>query len=30
MSTTAIVLMLIAIAVIWGGFILSVLKLPKE
>lgn len=30
MSTTAIVMMLIALIVIWGGFILSVLRLPKE
>lgn len=30
MSTTAIIMMLIALAVIWGGFIVSVLRLPKE
>ncbi|MCP2039801.1 hypothetical protein L1281_000371 [Neisseria sp. HSC-16F19] len=30
MSTTAIVMMLIALVVIWGGFILSILRLPKE
>ncbi len=30
MSTTAIVMMLIALVVIWGGFIVSVLRLPKE
>lgn len=30
MSTTAIVMMLIALIVIWGGFVLSVLRLPKE
>lgn len=30
MSTIAIVMMLIALIVIWGGFILSVLRLPKE
>ena len=30
MSTIAIVMMLIALIVIWGGFIFSVLRLPKE
>ena len=30
MSTIAIVMMLIALIVIWGGFILSVLRLPNE
>lgn len=30
MSTSAIVMMLIALIVIWGGFIVSVLRLPKE
>ncbi len=30
MSTIAIVMMLIALVVIWGGFIVSVLRLPKE
>ncbi|MDO4769848.1 MAG: methionine/alanine import family NSS transporter small subunit [Brachymonas sp.] len=30
MSTTAIVMMLIALIVIWGGFVLSVMRLPKE
>lgn len=30
MSTTAIVMMLIALTVIWGGFIASILRLPKE
>lgn len=30
MSTTAIVMMLIALLVIWGGFVLAVLRLPKE
>lgn len=30
MSTTAIIVMLITIVVIWGGFIASVLRLPKE
>lgn len=30
MSTEAIVMMVVALAVIWGGFILAVLKLPKD
>lgn len=30
MSTIAIVMMLVALVVIWGGFIVSVLRLPKE
>lgn len=30
MSTTAIVMMLIALVVIWGGFVLAVMRLPKE
>ena len=30
MSTSAIVMMIIALVVIWGGFIVSVLRLPKE
>ncbi|MDO4249755.1 MAG: methionine/alanine import family NSS transporter small subunit [Neisseria sp.] len=30
MSTIAIVMMLVMIVVIWGGFILSVWRLPKE
>lgn len=30
MSTSAIIMMLIALIVIWGGFIVSVLRLPKE
>ncbi|HFC8455430.1 MULTISPECIES: methionine/alanine import family NSS transporter small subunit [Neisseria] len=30
MSTSAIVMMLVALIVIWGGFIVSVLRLPKE
>ena len=30
MSTSAIILMLVALIVIWGGFIVSVLRLPKE
>lgn len=30
MSTSAITMMLVALIVIWGGFIVSVLRLPKE
>ena len=30
MSTSAIVMMLVALIVIWGGLIVSVLRLPKE
>ncbi|UTG68639.1 methionine/alanine import family NSS transporter small subunit [Neisseria subflava] len=30
MSTSAIIMMLVALVVIWGGFIVSVLRLPKE
>ena len=30
MRTSAIVMMLVALIVIWGGFIVSVLRLPKE
>ena len=30
MSTSAIVMMLVALIVIWGGVIVSVLRLPKE
>ena len=30
MSTSAIVMMLIALLVIWGGLVLSALHLPKE
>ena len=30
MSTSAIIMMLVALIVIWGGFIVSVLSLPKE
>lgn len=30
MSTSAIVMMIIALVVIWGGFVLSVWRLPKE
>ena len=30
MSTSAIIMMLVALIVSWGGFIVSVLRLPKE
>ena len=30
MSTSAIIMMLVALIVIWGGFIVSILRLPKE
>ena len=30
MSTAAIIMMLIMIVIIWGGFIVSILRLPKE
>ncbi len=30
MSTSAIMMMVIALVVIWGGLIVSVLRLPKE
>lgn len=30
MNTSAIVMMVIAIAVIWGGLIAAILRLPKE
>ena len=30
MSISAIVMMLVALIVIWGGFIVSVLRLPRE
>ncbi|MGF7432618.1 methionine/alanine import family NSS transporter small subunit [Pasteurella bettyae] len=30
MSTTAIIMMIVALVVIWGGFVLSVIRLPKE
>ena len=30
MSTSAIIMMLVALIVIWGGFIVSLLRLPKE
>ncbi|MDU8925001.1 methionine/alanine import family NSS transporter small subunit [Pasteurellaceae bacterium LIM206] len=30
MSTTAIIMMIVALAVIWGGLVLAILRLPKE
>ncbi|PVX39278.1 putative methionine/alanine importer small subunit [Pasteurella langaaensis DSM 22999] len=30
MSTSAIIMMTVALVIIWGGLILSVLRLPKE
>lgn len=30
MSTTAIIMMAVALIIIWGGLLLSVLRLPKE
>ncbi|MFD1805845.1 methionine/alanine import family NSS transporter small subunit [Pasteurella oralis] len=30
MSSSAIIMMLVALAIIWGGLIISVLRLPKE
>lgn len=30
MSSTAIIMMIVAIVVIWGGLIVSFLRLPKE
>ena len=30
MSTAAIIMMLIMIVIIWGGFLVSILRLPKE
>ncbi|MDO4878149.1 MAG: methionine/alanine import family NSS transporter small subunit [Neisseria sp.] len=30
MSMSAIVMMIIALVVIWGGFVVSILRLPKE
>ncbi|AAU38990.1 MULTISPECIES: methionine/alanine import family NSS transporter small subunit [Basfia] len=30
MSTTAIIMMIISLIVIWGGLALAVLRLPKE
>lgn len=30
MSTAAIVMLVITLVIIWGGFVLSLLRLPKE
>ncbi|HHT7855783.1 methionine/alanine import family NSS transporter small subunit [Pasteurella multocida] len=30
MGTSAIIMMIVALVIIWGGFILSVSRLPKE
>ncbi len=30
MSTDAIIMMIIALVIIWGGLVVSVIKLPKE
>ena len=30
MSTNAIIMMMISLVVIWGGFVGSILRLPKE
>ncbi|RKW39003.1 MAG: methionine/alanine import family NSS transporter small subunit [Moraxella sp.] len=30
MSSSAIIMMIIALGVIWGGFIYALLRLPKE
>lgn len=30
MSTNAIIMMMISLVVIWGGFVVSILRLPKE
>ena len=30
MSTNAIIMMMISLVVIWGGFVSSILRLPKE
>ncbi|MDO5053964.1 MAG: methionine/alanine import family NSS transporter small subunit [Pasteurella oralis] len=30
MSSSAIIMMLVALAIIWGGLIISVSRLPKE
>ncbi|WP_373746705.1 methionine/alanine import family NSS transporter small subunit [Neisseria dentiae] len=30
MSTIAIIMLLVTLLVIWGGFIISVMRLPKE
>ncbi|HFC6387137.1 TPA: methionine/alanine import family NSS transporter small subunit [Neisseria bacilliformis] len=30
MNASAIVMMLVALVVIWGGFVLAILRLPEE
>lgn len=30
MSTNAIIMMIVALVIIWGGLVVSVIKLPKE
>lgn len=30
MSTSAIIMMLVALVIIWGGFIVAIIRLPKE
>ena len=30
MSSSAIIMMIVALGVIWGGFIYALLRLPKE
>lgn len=30
MSTSAIIMMIVALGVIWGGFFFALLRLPKE
>jgi len=30
MSTSAIIMMVVALVIIWGGLALSILRLPKE
>ncbi len=30
MSTDAIIMMIVALVIIWGGLVVSVIKLPKE
>ncbi|NBI13460.1 methionine/alanine import family NSS transporter small subunit [[Haemophilus] felis] len=30
MSNSAIIMMIVALTIIWGGLLLSILRLPKE
>ncbi|MDO4906204.1 methionine/alanine import family NSS transporter small subunit [Neisseria sp.] len=30
MSTTSIIMLVITLVIIWGGFIISLMRLPKE